>query len=210
VVEGYLRQSALAHLGLEGRAAAARGEAGVAMAEMPPRGIVNLRIRRDDAEARAAFEAAFGFALPAEPNTAAGSGGTTALWLGPDEWWILAPGAEPDAGQAGARRLHEALGGHLCAITDVGESRTCIQVAGPRARDLLQKGSPLDFHPRAFTPGTCAQSVLAKATVVVHLVEDGGADGPAFDIYVLRSFADYLWRWLEDAAGEYGLAVVEG
>ena len=31
MVEGYLRQSALAHLGLDGRARAARGDAGVAL-----------------------------------------------------------------------------------------------------------------------------------------------------------------------------------
>ena len=33
---------------------------------------------------------------------------------------------------------------------------------------------------------------------------------PAFDLYVLRSFADYLWAWLEDAAREYGLKIVSG
>ena len=27
---------------------------------------------------------------------------------------------------------------------------------------------------------------------------------PTYDIYVLRSFAEYLWLWLEDAAMEYG------
>jgi sarcosine oxidase gamma subunit len=30
---------------------------------------------------------------------------------------------------------------------------------------------------------------------------------PTFDIYVARSFAEYLWAWLEDAGGEYGVAV---
>ena len=33
---------------------------------------------------------------------------------------------------------------------------------------------------------------------------------PTYDIYVLRSFAEYLWLWLEDAAQEYGLAVTTG
>ncbi len=31
--------------------------------------------------------------------------------------------------------------------------------------------------------------------------------GPAYDVYVLNSFAEYLWLWLEDAAREYGLRV---
>ncbi|NIO38860.1 MAG: hypothetical protein GTO41_00860, partial [Burkholderiales bacterium] len=33
-------------------------------------------------------------------------------------------------------------------------------------------------------------------------------EAPSYDIYVHRSFADYLWRWLEDAAQEYGVAII--
>lgn len=211
MVERYLRQSALAHLGLDGRARASRGEAGVAMAERPFPGIADLRGKPADPGFTGAFEAAFGFALPLEPNTTAGGGGAIALWLGPDEWWIVTPGPGPEAGPGTVAKLRAALAGHVCAITDVSETRTCIRVSGPGARAVLQKGCPLDFHPRVFTPGQCAQSHLAKAAVVLHLAGGEEADdGPAFDVYVPRSLAEYLWRWLEDAAREYGVAVVEG
>ncbi len=205
MVEGYLRQSALAHLGLDGRAEESRGAAGVAMAEHPHQGIVNLRVKRGATAVPTAFEAAFGFALPSEPNSTAGVGGITAFWLGPDEWWIVTPGPDPEAGPALAERLRGALADHCHAVTDVGESRTCIQLSGPRARTVLQKGCPLDLHPRVFQPATCAQTCLAKATVLIH---HAGDDGPAFDVYVPRSFAEYLWAWLEDAGAEYGVAVV--
>ena len=213
MVEAYLRQSALAHLGLEGRGAAGRGAAGVAMGERPHRGIVNLRLDPGNAEIMAAFESAFGFALPAAANTSAGDADTIALWLGPDEWWLVVPGPEPEAGPALAEKLRAALSGHFAAVTEVGESRTCIRVAGPRARALLQKGCPLDLHPRVFVAGACAQSILAKAAVTLHLFADespaqAGAEGPVFDVYVGRSFAEYLWAWLEDAGREYGVAVV--
>ncbi len=33
------------------------------------------------------------------------------------------------------------------------------------------------------------------------------ADGPVFDIYVARGFAQYLWVWLEDAGAEYGVII---
>jgi sarcosine oxidase gamma subunit len=47
--------------------------------------------------------------------------------------------------------------------------------------------------------------------LAIHLAADESATGgPAFDIYVPRSFADYLWAWLEDAGREYGVAVVRG
>ena len=209
MVEAYLRQSALAHLGLEGRSKAVRGAAGVAMGERPHRGIVNLRLDPGNAEITAAFESAFGFALPATANTSAGDADTIALWLGPDEWWLVVPGPEPEAGPALAEKLRAALTGHFAAVTEVGESRTCIRVSGPHARALLQKGCPLDFHPRVFMADTCAQSCLAKATVLIYLgADESVTEGPIFDIYVLRSFAEYLWAWLEDAGAEYGVTVV--
>ncbi len=214
MVETYLRQSALAHLGLDGRAEASRGAAGVALAERPHRGMVNLRLDPKNAEAMAAFEAAFGFALPTQPNTSAGNGEASALWLGPDEWWIVSPGPGPEAGPELADKLRAALADRFAAVTEVGESRTCIRIAGPKARALLQKGCPLDLHPRAFGAGQCAQTCLAKATVAIHLVADESAAdgsvaaGPAFEVYVLRSFAEYLWAWLEDAGREYGVTVI--
>ncbi len=215
MVEAYLRQSALAHLGLVGRAAAGRGEAGVAMTERPHRAIVNLRLDPGNTEALAAFETAFGFALPIAANDTAGDADTIALWLGPDEWWLVEPGPEPEAGPKLAENLRAALTEHFAAVTEVGESRTCIRVSGPRTRALLQKGCPLDLHPRAFATGACAQSILAKAGVTLHLFTDeseeqAGAGGPVFDIYVLRSFAEYLWVWLEDAGAEYGVSIIQG
>ena len=213
MVEAYLRQSALAHLGLEGRGGATRGAAGIAMTERPHRGIVNLRLDPGNTEAMAALEAAFGFALPATANDTAGNADTIALWLGPNEWWLVVPGPEPEAGPELAEKLRAALAGHFTAVTEVGESRACIRVAGPSARALLQKGCPLDLHPRAFVAGACAQSILAKSGVTLHLFADesaaqAGAEGPVFDIYVLRSFAEYLWAWLEDAGAEYGVAII--
>jgi sarcosine oxidase subunit gamma len=71
-------------------------------------------------------------------------------------------------------------------------------VAGPRARDLLAHGCALDLHPRSFGPGRCAQTMLARAQVllVAH-------DGDEFTVFVRSSFAGYLATWLLDAAAEY-------
>ena len=70
-------------------------------------------------------------------------------------------------------------------------------------RDLLAKGCPVDLHPSVFDVGQCAQSHLAKAPILLRQVDRE----PTFEIIVRRSFADYFWTWLEDAAAEYGLAV---
>ena len=71
------------------------------------------------------------------------------------------------------------------------------------ARDLLAKGCTLDLHPRAFKVGACAQTGLARAGAILHLVDEA----PTFEITILRSFADYMWVWLADAAEEYGVAL---
>lgn len=195
----YLRQTPLAHLGIEGRSVESRGEAGVALSERTPAHIVDLRGDAKDKAFASAVESVIGCALPVEPNTVATSD-VTAIWLGPDEWWIVSPGADV------AEQLRTTLAEFLGAVTVVGDSRACIRIAGPHAHRVLQKGCPLDFHPRAFAPGRCAQSHVAKAAALIHRLDADSEGDSTFDIYVLRSFADYLWRWLDDAAREFGVA----
>ncbi len=206
MVEAYLRLGVLDHRHLDARAADDPGNSGVILCERRFRAKINLRGKPLKKLLDAARKP-LGLTLPKRPNqTAAGAGkgkGLTALWLGPDEWLLVGPPGSEGGIVAG---LREALKGQHAAITDVTEGRTVIGLSGRNARDLLMKGCPLDLHGRQFKPGDCAQSALAKATIILHQI----SDAPAYDIYVERSFADYLWSWLEDAALEYGLAVVKG
>jgi sarcosine oxidase subunit gamma len=149
-----------------------------------------------------AVEQAIGLAPPGEPNTVAGppdlAEGPRMLWLGPDEWLVVAAGAsETDLAAA----LASATEGQHAAVVDVSDGRAVIAISGRDARDLLAKGCPLDLHPTSFAPGRCAQTLIAHAHVIVHRVDDGSR----YEVYVHGSFADYLWRWLEDAAREYGV-----
>lgn len=196
MVERFLRQSPLAHLGLAGQGRTEIGEASVAMAERPFPAIVDLRGAHKDLAAP--LKAAFGFSLPSEANRAGGKDTLTVLWLGPDQWWLV-----DDAAEIIAATVSETLKGQSHAATNVGESRTCIRLSGPKVHALLAKGCPLDLHPGVFPEGACAQTLLAKAGVLIHHKEGG-----IYELYVLRSFADYLWHWLADAAQEYGLAVL--
>jgi sarcosine oxidase subunit gamma len=142
--------------------------------------------------------------LPTEPCTSATRERISALWLGPDQWLLACP--EPEvAGLVGS--LREALFDAHAAITDVTDGRVAFRLAGPSGRDVLAKGCPLDLHPRAFPLGACAQSLLAKASVLIHLLDEDRERGPSFDVYVARSFAHYLWLWLEDAGREYGAQI---
>ena len=122
-------------------------------------------------------------------------------WLGPDEWLIVTPDDRRDSHRAPvARRRSRSC---TVAITDVSGGQTALHLHGRHVRDVLAKGCPIDFHPRVFGIGQCAQSHLGKAPVLIGQIEEQ----PYFELIVRRSFADYLWTWLESAAEEYGLEV---
>lgn len=201
MVELAPRRSPLAHLGLKARAVADAGAAGVSMSEAPHRVLLELRGDPGNKDFLASVEQATGLALPIESPDSAVAGERTALWLGPDRWLIVAPGEDDGL----ADTLRQALADIHHAVTEISDSFAAIRLAGPTARDVLAKGCTLDLHPRAFAPGHVAQSTLAKAQVILHQPKDG-----VFEIFTRRSFAEYLWAWLEDAGLEYGVAVVDG
>ena len=201
MAERYRRRSALAHLGLEARASATVGDAEVMLAESPIRGLLVLRGDGANAKFRSAVSTATGLDPVVEPLTAARKRDVSMLWLGPDEWLVVTPDRRVERIE---RALREALQGQHAALTDVSHSRTVLVLSGPGARAVLAKGCPLDFHPRVFGPGRCAQSGLAKCQALIHQA----AAAPVFEIYVMRSFAQYAWTWLEDAGQEFGVRIV--
>jgi sarcosine oxidase subunit gamma len=186
------RLSPLAHLG--DTFAAASGAA-VAVAERPFLAQVGVRLHPGDGGPSAA-EAALGFALPAVPNTTAAANGRTALWLGPDEWLVI---GAPDTEAALEVELREALGGGLGSVVDLSANRTAIELHGPAAPDVLAKGCALDLHPRAFTSGRCAQTLVARAQVILEQRDAA----PTYRLLVRGSFSDYLATWLLDAMAEF-------
>ena len=77
----FLRQTALAQLGLSGRKPAQAEEAGVTMTEVPFRAIVNLRGKAEDKAFMAGTKIALGNALPKTPNSALPGEGLTVLFI---------------------------------------------------------------------------------------------------------------------------------
>ena len=183
MVDAFRRRSPLAHRGLPARAvldAARRESAEIVLSERPHRCQVNLRGKATDPAFVARVASAIGLALPVTPNTTTGDGGITALWLGPDEWLVLG-GCESNYPE-------------VAATVDVSANRVCFELAGEDVEDVLAQGCSLDLHPALFSPGRCAQTVLAKAQVILHRTEP-----ETFRIFVRPSFAPYLRSWLEDA-----------
>jgi sarcosine oxidase subunit gamma len=200
MVETYQRRSALAHFGLNAPAGQSKPAPGITVGEVAHRAIINIRGNPGDLVFSTAVKVATGADLPIAANTVSRADDLQILWLGPNEWWVVAPDAK--RGEL-IERLRQSFAGQHAAVTDVSESRTVITMTGPAGRDVLARGISLDLHPRAFGPGQCAQTGMAKANIVLHQVDDQ----PSYEIYILKSFSDYLWRWIGLVAEDFGIAV---
>ena len=130
--------------------------------------------------------------LPLEPNTAWDDGTRAALWLGPDEWLVLGP---PHAAGDLIAGLAGALEGLHHSIVDVSANRVSIVLGGPDRLEVLASGCSLDLHPRSWRAGMCAQTMFAKAQVILQ------ERGDTTRVLVRPSFVAYvIERLIADAA----------
>ena len=134
---------------------------------------------------------AFGIALPEIACRAHAGGERAALWLGPEEHLLLAPPAEARTLET---QLDAALQGLAHSLVDVSQRQVALAVSGPRARDLLESGCPLDLDAERFAVNACARTLFAKAEVVLwrRAAEE-------YHLEVARSFADYVLEWVRAA-----------
>jgi heterotetrameric sarcosine oxidase gamma subunit len=177
------------------------GGAGIVVAERRPLATVQVAARAaESAVVSNALAVALGVAPDPAPNRTATRGTTTILWSGPMRWLVVEP---EQADRDLDALLRAALAGTSASVTDLGNGRTTLRIAGPRGRDLLAKGSAIDFHARTFPVGACAQGLLGHVGALFHAVDDA----PSFDIHIARSYAETVWEWLMEAAAEYGCRV---
>ncbi len=138
-------------------------------------------------------EDVLGFALPREACRAAGADGRHALWLGPDEWLLLAPvEAKLD------RTLAFAIGDLPHSLVEVSHRQLGLQLEGAHAAAALSVGCPLDLDLAAFPVGMCTRTLVAKAEVVLWRTGE-----TCFHIEVWRSFSPYLWQYLVLSGAEF-------
>lgn len=123
------------------------------------------------------------------------SGDVRAIWGGPDHATLTAPDSVG---------LHDRIRklAHVLphGIVDQSHGHAILRVSGPKARDLLAKGTAVDLHPKVM-----AEDHVAHTTLFHHAVTIDRRRGPAtFDIHVMRGFAADLLARVRDHAAEYG------
>jgi heterotetrameric sarcosine oxidase gamma subunit len=176
------RVSPLRDVAVQGRFGASKAAPGVTFMVRHPMSIVTVIARAGQGAA-----------------TAAALQGYTAQWAGPDQYFVLAEGRGEGALYG---ELKAKLSG-IASVSDQSHGRIIIRIAGPRARAVLAKGTPVDLHPDAFPLGKSALTQMAH--VGIHMTRVG-AD--AYDLSVFRGFAESYWEWITEQAEEFGYQVM--
>lgn len=144
--------------------------------------IVSVMARKDCGHALAAR-----CGLRNAPKTS-GTGGVTALGIGPARWLFLGQTMEELAPLC-----------DMASLSDHSDGYAVFEVWGRAARAALAKGVPVDLHPEAFTDDV-AVTVIAHIDAIVWRTSQD-----RFAIAVLRSYAGSFWHWLSASAAEFGL-----
>ncbi len=179
-------QSALGGLAAE--------EAAIELGEVGRQIMVDLRISPKDRRAKSAVADALGFKLPETPRTSTAKERVWALWLSIDQWLVVAP---YEYGVGLPKALSKATAKGHANATDMSDARVALRLEGPGAREIIMKGGAADLLGPDFTPGSVRRLNFAGVAAFVHYYS---AKPDVVDLYVLRSYADYTYRWLEIAS----------
>ena len=118
---------------------------------------------------------------------------TRILWSAPNTWLVISRKENI------VEIIKEKCNSDNFAITDISHSRAIIQIKGLQAKDILRKGSPLNFN--EFENNNCAGTVFHGINIVVDFV---GNNPDTFNLLTLRSFGESFYHHITDAALEFG------
>ena len=118
---------------------------------------------------------------------------TRILWNAPRTWLILS--SKENAIETIKKNFKETD----FAITDISHSRAVIQIQGYQAKEILKKGSPLNFN--EFVVNQCAGTVFHGITIIIDSISN---NPDTFNLLVLRSFGESFYHHITDSALEFG------
>lgn len=200
MAESIQALSPLAGVIAKGRHGHAAGAAGVTIREITGIGAIAIIARKGRvADVAAVLSRHVGTPVADAAKQAVGNG-LSVTGTAPGQWLAMARTSSPS-------HVVNALRGDvvgMAAVADQGDSRVVLEVSGPRARDALAKGIPVDLDAIVFGVGDAAQTSASHIGLQIVLIDDQ----PTFEIVSARSTAASLWSWLSASAGEYGFEVI--
>ena len=171
--------------------------AGIEVEIIPGCSHFNLRGSEYDSAFSSSIEAVLQQTLPTT-NTVTSKGHHRIYWLGPDEWLIVTLEGMPVPQRTHLDTVSRNHGG---VLNDLSGGQVLLRLTGRQVERLLARGCPLDLHESVFPLGTCAQTGLAKTSVLIARVDTSDS----FEIIVRRSFSDYVLNWLAHSGKTTGI-----
>ncbi len=132
-----------------------------------------------------------GHSLPIAFGTGSVVGEVLVCGTRPREWMVL---GQPEAVAAVVDGIH-------AYVIDLTHSRLLVEVAGTQAAATLEKLCGIDFSDPMMPNGAVTSASVAK--INCDLVRTDREDQPAYLIMADRSYGQYLYDALADAATEF-------
>ena len=118
---------------------------------------------------------------------------TRILWSAPRTWLIYS--SKENIIEAIKRSCKETD----FAITDISQSRAVMQIQCFYSKELLKKGSPINFN--EFEVNKCVGTIFHGIAVVIDSISN---NPDTFNLLVLRSFGESFYHHITDSALEFG------
>ena len=131
--------------------------------------------------------------LPIENLKVASKEETRILWNAPKTWLIIS------SKENIIEIIKEKCSSENFALTDISHSRAVIKIKGLQAKEILKKGSPINFN--EFGKNNCVGTVFHGINIIIDSI---GNNPDTYNILTLRSFGESLYHHITDAALEFG------
>ena len=191
-------QSPLHHFNLATKAVPVNDSQGAWANEMPLLAYISLRGNQQNAPFMSAAKQALGLALPTQACTLEYVTWGYVCWLSPDEWLIICSRTQAAKLQAA---LEAALDGVHSQVVDNSGGFTSVLIQGKNAQDALSHCTV--YALQTLTAGKVVGTTFGKVSCYLHKQDE------SYKLIFRRSFADYIWRYLERSAQPYGLGIAD-
>ncbi len=160
---------------------------------LPPRTVLQLQLSARSLKTAGSLRIA-GRQLPMTPNTWNGDDPVICR-IAPDIWLLQSALHEAADLELAVRA---GCGRRSFTVTDLSDAYVTVALEGPQAVALLARGCGLNFSSSALGEKVCTRTRLAQLPVILRRTTS-----ERFECIVDRSVAQYLYDWLQDAAGGF-------
>ena len=139
-----------------------------------------------------------GMILPKEACSTSTKEQITCMWLGPNEWLLVSNDTvtkESNVYELEQLLFDDISKTNLGSVTNVSDHYTIFKLTVSNIYEVLSKGCPFNFNLESFGDNKVVQTILNHVDVTIHRKTKD-----EINIYVRRSFSQYLWEWIKDSA----------